>query len=80
VVTLVLGQAVRLTLVGVAIGLAGALALGHLISTMLFGVSVRDPWTLGGVVVALLAVAGVSTIAAARRAAQIQPAIALREG
>ncbi|HET9265280.1 MAG TPA: ABC transporter permease [Vicinamibacterales bacterium] len=80
VVTLVLGQAVRLALVGVAIGLAGALALGHLISTMLFGVSVRDPWTLGGVVVALLAVAGVSTIAAARRAARIEPAIALREG
>jgi ABC-type lipoprotein release transport system permease subunit len=47
---------------------------------MLFGVSVRDPWTLGGVVVALLAVAGVSTIAAARRAARIEPAIALREG
>jgi predicted permease len=79
VVALVLGQAARLALVGVGIGLAGALALGHLISAMLFGVTARDPWTLGGVVVTLMAVTGAATIGAARRAARIEPGIALRQ-
>lgn len=79
IVALVLGQAVRLSLVGAAIGLAGSLALGHVISTMLFGVSARDPWTLAAVVVALVAVTSAATIGAARRAARIEPAIALRQ-
>jgi putative ABC transport system permease protein len=54
---LVLGQAARMTLIGVSLGLAGAAALTRLIKTMLFGVSATDPVTFASVAIVLTLVA-----------------------
>jgi predicted permease len=77
---LVVAQAVRLTAVGAAIGLAGALAASRLFATLLFGVT---PFDVTSYAVATLALAFAVFLAAwlpARRAAQLDPAKVLREG
>ena len=78
----VVGQVVRhaeaLTLTGAAIGLVGAYGASRLIASMLFGVSPLDPLTYGAVVVLLAAVALLAAWAPARRAAAVDPTIALR--
>jgi predicted permease len=79
VVTLVLGHAGRLAVEGLVIGLAGALLLSRLIKTMLFGIPPNDPATLAGAVLLLVLVIGAATLGAARRAARIDPATALRQ-
>ena len=79
VVALVLGQAVRLTAGGVAAGLAGAFVLSQFLRTMLFEISPWDPKTLAATVGILIAVVGLATIAAARRATRIEAAAALRQ-
>jgi putative ABC transport system permease protein len=78
ILALVLGQAARLTAFGVAIGIAAAIVVTRLITTMLFNVRPGDPVTLAGVVVLLAAVVGLATLGAARRAARIEAAVALR--
>jgi putative ABC transport system permease protein len=78
IMALVLGQAARLTAFGVAIGLAGTLVVSRLIATMLFDVQPGDPVTLAGVVILLAAVVLLATLGAARRAARIEAAVALR--
>ena len=75
---LVLGQGVRLVLVGLGIGVAGALATARLLSTLLYGVSPSDPATLGAVALGLGAVALVASWMPARRAARVDPVAALR--
>ncbi len=75
---MVLGGAMRLVVIGVAIGLAGSLAVGHLLSRLLYGVEPRDP---GLLLVACGSVALAAALAAwipARRAASIDPLQALR--
>jgi putative ABC transport system permease protein len=75
---LVLGQGMRLTLVGVAIGLAGGVGVTRFMRSMLFNVSATDPATF--VVIALVLV-GVSALASwlpALRAARVDPMVALR--
>jgi predicted permease len=79
VVALVLGQAARLTAAGVVVGIAAAIVLSRFLQTMLFEISPTDPWTLAGTVVVLAAVVGLATLGAARRAAGIEPAVALRQ-
>jgi predicted permease len=79
VIALVLGQAGRLTFVGVLIGLAAALVTSRLMTTMLFNVRPNDPLTLTGVVLLLAAVTGLATLGAASRAARIEAAVALRQ-
>ena len=79
VVWLVLGQAARLTLVGILLGIAGAAALSRLIATMLFGASFTDPFTIASVIVVLATVVGMATLGAARRATRIEAAVALRQ-
>src|SRR6185503_16297056 len=79
VVALVLGQAVRLTAGGVAAGLAGAFVLSQFLRTMLFEISPWDPKTLAATVAILIAVVGLATIGAARRATRIEAAAALRQ-
>lgn len=75
---LVVRQGLVLGGIGVAAGLALALAASRLIESLLFGVSARDPVTYGAVSLALLAIAALASWIPARRAAAVDPAIALR--
>lgn len=75
---MVLREASRLTVIGVAAGLAGALALGRLIGSLLYGLKAWDPMTLGGSALLLLAVALAAGWIPARRAARVNPIQALR--
>jgi putative ABC transport system permease protein len=76
--SLVVGQSLRLSLWGVAIGAVGALAAAPALQSQLFGVTPRDPATLAGVAVALLAIALLASYVPARRATRVDPLIALR--
>jgi predicted permease len=78
VLRLVLGQAARMTLIGVAIGLGAAFGLTRLMNTMLFGVSATDPLTFGGVALLLALVALAAAYIPARRATRVDPMVALR--
>jgi predicted permease len=75
---LVLGQGIRLALVGVAIGLLGAFALTRLIESQLYGVRATDPLTLALVASLLLGVAALATLVPGWRATRVDPMIALR--
>jgi putative ABC transport system permease protein len=74
----VVGGAMRVTVPGVLIGIAGAVALTRLISSLLFGVSATDVATFAGVSVLLLATAVVASLIPARRATKADPMLALR--
>jgi ABC-type antimicrobial peptide transport system permease subunit len=78
VVRLVLGQGVALTMLGVAAGLVGAYWLMHLLAALLFGVDPTDHLTFVGVAVVLGAVASLASYVPARRAAKVDPVIAMR--
>jgi predicted permease len=74
----VLGQALRLAMVGVGIGLALSFALTRLVASQLLGVSATDPLTFVAVSCLLCAVALAASIIPARRAIKVDPLIALR--
>ncbi len=74
----VLAHGLRLTLVGVAIGLAGAWGLTRLLASLLYGVPPRDGLTFICVSLVLIAVAVVASYLPARRAAEVDPMVALR--
>ena len=78
VLHLVLRQGLLLALVGLAIGIGGALALGGVIEAQLFGVEPTDPLTLAAVSLGLVAVALLACYLPARRAIKINPATVLR--
>jgi putative ABC transport system permease protein len=78
VLKLVVGQAMLLTLAGVAIGLGAAFALTRPMGALLFGVSPTDPMTFGLVALILVAVALLAALVPARRATKIDPLIALK--
>jgi predicted permease len=75
---LILGQAAKMALIGVAVGLAGSLALSRLMTKMLFGVSAYDPLTFIGVASLLIVVALAACYVPARRAMRVDPMVALR--
>jgi ABC-type antimicrobial peptide transport system permease subunit len=75
---LVLHRGVLLTLVGLFIGLVGAVGVGRLMSTLLFEVKAQDPLILGGVSLILLIVAMAACLIPAYRASRVDPVIALR--
>ncbi|HYL62772.1 MAG TPA: ABC transporter permease [Candidatus Methylomirabilis sp.] len=78
VVQMVLGEGMRITLVGVAIGVAAALGLTRLIAKLVYGVGTMDPITFGGVAVLLSVVALLACYIPAHRAMRVDPIIALR--
>jgi putative ABC transport system permease protein len=78
VARIVLGESVALAAAGVIAGLAGSVAGGRLIASMLFGVAATDPATLASVAAVLVATALVATWVPLRRALRIDPMIALR--
>jgi predicted permease len=78
VLSLVLGQALRLTLAGVLIGAIAAIALAPVIKAQLFGVGAVDPLTYAGVALALLLTAALAALIPARRAMSVDPVQALR--
>ena len=75
---LVIKDALRLTVAGLAIGLIAALPASRLIATQLFGVTPADPLTYGAIVALLIAVAAGATLLPARKAARVDPIVALR--
>jgi ABC-type antimicrobial peptide transport system permease subunit len=75
---MVLWQGIRPVVAGLAVGIAGALAAGRILSSLLFQVSARDPLTIGGVALVLLGVSVVAALAPARRATRVDPMRALR--
>jgi putative ABC transport system permease protein len=77
---LVASEAGRVTAIGLVLGVAGALAVGRLIQTMLVGVGRADPSTMAGVIVLLAGVAACACLVPARRATSVSPTEALREG
>jgi putative ABC transport system permease protein len=79
VVKLIVGQSLRLTLIGVALGLGGAFWLSRLLTDLLFNVSATDPATFTLIPLLLTVVALVASYLPARRAMRVDPMIALRE-
>jgi len=77
--SLVLGQGLRLAVVGSALGVAGALATTRLMTALLYGVSPADPLTLGAVVAAMCLVGLGAAYIPARRASVADPMESLRE-
>jgi putative ABC transport system permease protein len=78
VLRLVLKQGLGLAFVGVITGLACAMVLAKGLDTLLFGVSARDPTTFLGVAVLLLLAVLTACYVPARRAARVDPVVALR--
>jgi putative ABC transport system permease protein len=79
VLRLVLGQGMRLAVIGVGIGLAAAVVGTRLLRGMLFNVSAADPGTFLSTTALLLLVTAVATWLPARRATRVDPAVVLRE-
>lgn len=78
VIKLVVGHGLRLVAAGIGIGLAGSLAVTHLMSGLLFGVTATDPATYVSVAALLTVVALLACYVPARRAAKVDPLVALR--
>jgi putative ABC transport system permease protein len=76
---LVIGQGLRVTLVGIAIGLALSAMAARLLASLLYGVSPTDPATWAAAVAVWLAVALLACWLPARRAARVEPVVALRQ-
>jgi ABC-type antimicrobial peptide transport system permease subunit len=76
--SMILGHSVKLTLIGVGLGLAGAFALVRFLTSLLFGVGAFDAVTFVGVPVLLAAVAIAASYLPARRAVRVDPIVALR--
>lgn len=78
VLQLIVTQGMTVVLIGIGVGLAGGLALGRAVSSLVFGVPVHDPITFSLVAVVLIAVALAACIIPARRASRVDPMVALR--
>jgi putative ABC transport system permease protein len=75
---MILGQTLKLTLIGVGLGLAGAFVLARFLASLLFGIGTYDPVTFLGVALLLIGVALAASYIPARRAMRVDPIVALR--
>ena len=78
VLRMMLSQGLRTIFIGVAIGIAGSLALTRTVESLLFGVTATDPLTFGGVTLLLVGAALLACYIPARRATRVDPMVALR--
>jgi len=78
ILRLIVGRGLLLTALGVAFGLAGAFGLTRLLNSFLYDVSPTDPWIFAVVTVFLAAVSFLACYLPARRAARVDPTVALR--
>ncbi len=78
VLLLVLRQGLAWSLVGLALGISGALAGGRLVAGMLYGVSAIDAWTYASVTIGLLGVVGAACLVPASRAMRVDPLTSMR--
>jgi ABC-type antimicrobial peptide transport system permease subunit len=78
VFAMVLGQASRLSLIGIVLGLIAAFATTRVMTRFLYGVQPNDPFTLLGVSVLLVAVTFLACYVPARKAMKLEPMVALR--
>ena len=79
VVAEVLGKGLRVTGLGIFVGLVAAVAATRVLTAMLFGISAFDPLTFAGVVVSVALVAAAACYLPARRASRVDPVVVLRE-
>ena len=79
VLTLVMGETMRLVAIGVAIGLCGAIAANRLVADLLFGLAPTDPMAIAGAVAVMVLVSAAAGYLPASRAARIEPMAALRD-
>jgi ABC-type antimicrobial peptide transport system permease subunit len=78
VMAMILRQGLGLVLVGLALGIVGAFALARMLDRLLFGIPPTDPLTYAAVAALLLLVAAAACLLPARRAASVDPLVALR--
>jgi putative ABC transport system permease protein len=78
VLTLVLGQSLALTAIGIGLGLVGAVLVSRYLETMLFGVTRLDTATFAAVALTFVVVAALASYVPARRATKVDPLVALR--
>jgi putative ABC transport system permease protein len=78
VLKMIVGQGLLLALIGVGLGLVGALLLTRVMSSLLFGVSATDPYMFASIPLIMAAVALLACYIPARRATKVDPMIALR--
>ena len=78
VLRLMLGEGMKMAMVGVAVGVVAAAGLTRLMSQLIYGVSAADPVTFAGVIIILTTVAFVACYVPARRAMRVDPMVALR--
>jgi predicted permease len=78
VLRLVIGQGIRLTIIGVAIGLCGAFGAARVLTPLLYGIGANDPATMFFVATGLASIAMLACYLPARKAMQVEPSVALR--
>jgi putative ABC transport system permease protein len=79
VLRMIVGEGMRMGIAGIAVGLAGAVAVSRALSSLLFGVQARDPATFASVAAILIVIALAACYFPARRATGIDPVVALRD-
>ncbi len=79
VLRMIVRQGMRMVVIGLALGLTGAFAMTRVVASMLLGVRATDPLTFVGVALLLFAIALLACWIPARRAAKVNPLVALRQ-
>ena len=79
VLRLIVSEGMTVGALGIAAGLAGALALSRGLETLVYGVRIRDPWTSAAVAIVLTLVSLAACVIPARRASRVDPMVALRQ-